>query len=277
MKPIRKKRHFDIPLVRRMLLLICGLTVLVESHALTTVNDSTHREKEVTVLTGICTLSSIDELYSFQKYSGNNVFIGMTVGLKSLKNWHYINVLYSGINRAPQTPPSSGFIDEGRCKELKSMVMDLDYKYFRKIYSRHLNIFVSANWINHFNLTKGYRPEIMLSSFAPGVMVNCTRKRHSLGMQLAVPVVSLTLRNAYHISHVQTSENYDHMQYIKDNLHVQSLGELRIMYAQLTYRYSFSEKFCLETQYHLRYISDSEPRRLKSASGFYCLGLTCKF
>jgi hypothetical protein len=277
MKSIGKKRNPDIPSIKRMLLLICMLFVLVKTHALTTGDDSTHSTKEIGVLTGVCTLSSIDELYSFQKYSGSNAFIGMTVGINSAKSSHCLHLMYSGMTRNPQVSPSSSILNEERNKELESTIMNLDYRYLRKIYAHQWNIFVSANWINRLNFTKGYKPEMVLSSFAPGLAVDYTRKRLSLGLQVALPVVSLTLRNAYHISHVQTNGDYNEQQYIKDNLRVQSLHELKMVEAQLTYRYLISNRLYLDAQYHFSYISDSEPRKLRSASGIYGIGLTCNF
>ena len=272
-----KKKCFNIYWSKKILLLIFGLAALVESHAQKKIEDSTHRAKEITVLTGLCTLSSIDELYSFQKYSGSNVFIGLTLGLKSPKNQHYINILYSSINRSPQTPSSIVFIDEERYKKIKSTVINSNYSYLRRIHSRHLDLFISANWINNFNFTQGYRPEFIFSSLAPGVMVNYSKGKQKLGLHFAVPIVSLSLRNAYHISQVQTNDGYDDLSYIKHNLCIQSLGKLKIVYAKLTYRYSFSAKFDLDMQYQLSYISNEEPRSLKSASGLYGIGLTYNF
>jgi hypothetical protein len=277
MKCTLHKKCIDIQLLKRTLLIIVIFAVFMDKFAAAKGNDSIAIKKEVTILSGLCTLSSIDELYSFQKYSGSNAFIGLSVGFKSPENQHYLNMFFSSFDRTPRIPASLAYMDEERFKEINTKVAEFNYNYLHRIYSQYFNFFVSANWINSLNYTIGDKPEMVFSSLAPGVVINYTKGKNSLDFQLNLPIVSLTLRNAYHISQVQTNEKYNFLKYVKDNIRVQSLGELRIVYAKLAYRYSISRKFDLDAQYILRYISDNVPRSLKSASGLYCLGLTSNF
>jgi|WetSurMetagenome_2_1015567.scaffolds.fasta_scaffold107131_2 hypothetical protein len=252
---------------------------LVNATAAELTNDTIPRVKELTLKGGIWNMGSVDELYSFQRYSGHGVLAGVTFRIKSARSQHHLSINYARVTRIPANTSinSQTYLDETRYLGFTSIMLDVNYSYLREICSRKIRVFASANWINSLNYTLDENPELVFSSLALGLTVHYNLKKHGLDIELSAPLLSLTLRDPYHISQAQTNEDYSAFQYIKDNAQVQSLGGLRIIYARLDYRYTITRHFSAGFQYEFRYISDTEPRKLRSASGLYTIGLTYTF
>lgn len=243
------------------------------------VKDSTQlRKHEIGIYTGYLTLSSIDELYSFQKYSGANVFGGISYTYSSGKNIHQVYTAFSSVWRTPQitVPPSYIRFYESRYRGVYSANYDLNYSFMRKVRLGNPGIYISGSLLNHFNLSNDGNPEIYFSSIGAGLYVTYAYKRQIIGFASSFPLFSFVLRNNYHTSSAQEklSTGFD---YVKENGRFYFPDKLFIVYAQVAYSYALSQRFNLGIQYGFRYISAPEPRTLKSVSGLYSIGLTYKF
>jgi hypothetical protein len=241
-------------------------------------NDSIMRKNEISLWTGYLSLGSVDELYSFQKYTGGGFAIGASYKHQSGKVVHYVNTNFSSMKRGPHVPENAGYtyLFETRYNGITTTIFDLNYSFMRKLYDRKLVVFLTGNVFNSVNMTDYRTPEILYSSLGIGAAANYTHRKQCVGFTFSMPLASFILRNNYHISSAQT-ESLAGLDYVKENARVEAIGKLFIFYAGFTYAYAVSQKFNIEAQYQFRYISDKEPRELKSVSGLYFLGLTYKF
>lgn len=236
------------------------------------------RKHEIGIYSGYLSLSSIDELYSFQKYSGGNIFVGAFYTYSKDKNIHHISTTFSYLQRTPDIPSTPSYVQfyESRYKSIYSMVSDINYSFLRKVYNGNPGIYISGNLFNHFNMSNDGNPEIYYTSVGAGLFVNYTFKKQSIGLATSFPVFSFVLRNNYHTSSAQ-NERSTGLDYVKENGRFSFPDKLFVINAQIAYSYSLSRHFDFGIQYGFRYISDSEPRNLQSVSGLYSLGLTYKF
>jgi hypothetical protein len=243
------------------------------------VKDSTLlRKHEIGIYTGYLSLSSIDELYSFQKYSGGNVFGGVSYAYSSGKNIHQIYTAFSSLRRSAEKPSLPSYVQfyESRYKGIYSVCYDINYSFLRKVFHRNPCIYVSGHLFNHFNMSNDGNPEIYYTSIGAGLYVTYEYKRQQIGFASSFPFFSFVLRNNYHTSSAQ-DEVLSGFDYVKENGRFCFPDKLFILYAQVSYSYSLSQRFNVGMQYGFRYISDIEPRTLKSVSGLYSIGLTYKF
>ncbi|HLO59542.1 MAG TPA: hypothetical protein VK179_12420 [Bacteroidales bacterium] len=241
-------------------------------------NDSVKSPVEISVFGGLWNLASIDEMYSFQKFYGDHMFWGLSFALTSTRHRHLITVQYSEITRRPENFIYTEGLVEQRYKQMKSLLVDVDYSYQRLVLQGNLSVYVLMNCMNASNYTlKEDDPEIFLSSVAPGVELQYRKKKHYFGLDITIPVISLALREPYYISNPQTGDHISQMEHIEDNLKVQSFGSLKVLNSLVHYQYRFSQQVAFDARYQYRYISDRVPRPLRSVSGIYSAGLTFIF
>lgn len=243
------------------------------------VKDSTRmRTHEIGIYTGYLTLSSIDELYSFQKYSGGNVFGGVSYAYSSGRNIHQIYTAFSSVRRSSQIPSLPSYVQfyESRYKGIYSACYDVNYSFLRKMNRGNPGIYISGHLFNHFNMSNDGNPEIYYTSIGAGLYVTYAYKRQRIGFASSFPLFSFVLRNNYHTSTAQDEITYG-FDYVRENGRYRFPYKLFIVYAQVAYSYSLSQLFNLGMHYGFRYISGKEPRTLKSVSGLYSIGLTYKF
>ncbi len=266
-------------IVKKSLILLVVLLLAWDSCvALPPGNDSIKKHMDVSLYGGIWNLASIDEMYSFQKYYGNHFFGGLSFGFIKPQSRHLISFQYSEIKRRCNHFIYSDGLLEHRYQVMNSMIIDLDYSYQRSIHTGDLTIFASITWMNSFNYTVNEDdPEVFLSSLAPGALLEYKFKKHIIGLDFSVPVISLALRDPYYISEAQTDEDYDELKYLIDNLKVESFGNLAVLNAKLHYQYPLSKRIAFDARYQFRYISYQEPRPLRSVSGIYSAGFTINF
>ncbi len=241
-------------------------------------HDSLYHRKEITIYGGIWNHASIDEMYSFQKFSGYGLFGGISYRAMFSRIRHSFVVQYAEITRKPDAEVNSSDLIEHRYNELKSMMIDFDYSFQRKVYSGPIMVFVTASWMNSLNYSLNEDdPEVFLSSIAPGLALEYVHKKHTFGIDFSIPIVSLALRDPYHISQPQLDDEYSELQYLKENLKIRSFGNLKVLCSQINYRFQLSKRFLFDVRYQFRYISYKEPRPLRSVSGIYSAGFTYIF
>lgn len=241
-------------------------------------SDSTKKHIEVSLYGGIWNLASIDEMYSFQKFYGNHFFGGLSFGFIKPKSRHLISFQYSEIKRRCNHFIYSDNLIEHRYQVMNSMMIDVDYTYQRRVLPGDLTIFASITWMNSFNYTLNEDdPEVFLSALAPGALLEYRTRKHVIGLDFSVPVVSLALRDPYYISEAQTDDDYDELNYLMDNLKIESFGNLIVLNAKLHYQYQLSSRIAFDARYQFRSISYQQPRPLRSVSGIYSAGFTINF
>lgn len=250
----------------------------LSSRALPSDNDSTKRHFEVSLIGGVWNLASIDEMYSFQKFHGNHLFGGLSLGIINEKSRHLISFQYSEIKRKCDHLIYSDGLLEQRYHAMNSMMLDIDYSYLRRIRAGDLTLFATISWMNSFNYTVNEDdPEVFLSSVAPGIALQYKLKKHVFWFDCSVPVISLAIRDPYYASEAQTDEGYDELEYLMDNLRLESFGDLTVLNAKLHYQYPLSRRIAVDARYQFRYINYQEPRPLRSVSGLYSAGFTIIF
>ena len=231
--------------------------------------------------TGICSYSSIDELYSFKEYTGSDMSFELQYTYHALKTMQNVNINYTSIERMPLnlTIPGNFIAADDRYRKLVSLIVELNYGYLRKIWTNKLDVFAGASFFNSFNMSFAsyYVPELMISSIAPGLYFEKKYNPHAFKLQFSVPLISITLRNNYSTARPQNYEKSDDIKYVRDNIQVQFPDKLFVVYTKIGYEYALRNRLNLSTQYTFVYVNNTFPRQLTSVKGNYTIGISYKF
>ena len=240
--------------------------------------------KELQLNAGYYNLGSVDEIYSYNLYSGSDICYGITYthGKKPVRQ--ILTMRFSMIKRHPGSLILSDniFANDSRERYLNSFLFEVFDTYQFPISLKgadFLRFWVTGTWLTSVNLTTNSNsvPELIQSGLAPGAFLETNFPRHNFHCQLSVPIISWTIRNNYSQSMTQNYEKLDKFYFIKMNDQLQFPNTLLAVYSNIGYDFSISRKFKLGYNYDFRYIYNSSPRKLKSVSGIYTLGLTYKF
>lgn len=247
-------------------------------------SDTSKYPKQLQVNAGYYNLGSIDEIYSYNLYSGSDFCYGLkyTYGKRPVRQ--IISIHFSTINRRPHSLilAENLVASDARERILNSFVADAFYTCQFPIELKgadYLRFWVTGTWLTTFNITlNSYgTPELVQSGLAPGAFLETNFKRHNFHCQLSVPIISWTLRNSYSQSMTQNFEKINTFNFIRSNDQLQFPNTLLAVYSNIGYVFSLSSRFNIECEYDFRYIYNSSPRKLESVSGIYSFGLTYKF
>lgn len=246
--------------------------------------DSSKYPKQLQVNAGYYNLGSIDEIYSYNLYSGSNYCYGLkyTYGKRPVRQ--IISIRFSTINRRPRSLilAENLVASDARERILNSFLADALYTCQFPVELKgfdNLRFWVTGTWLTTVNITlNSYgTPELVQSGLAPGAFLETNFKRHNFHCQLSVPIISWTLRSNYSQSMTQDFEKINTFIFIRSNDQLQFPNTLLALYCNIGYDFSLTNRFNLVCEYDFRYIYNSSPRKLESVSGIYSVGLTYKF
>jgi hypothetical protein len=241
-------------------------------------------QKKIQINVGYYNLGSIDEIYSYNKYSGNNVCYGLKYYSGKEPAREFTSFRFAMVDRKP----GSLVIDKNlvgetdRARVLNSFLFEAIYSYQYPInlhLSDNFKFFVTGDWITTVNITTNSFgvPELIRSGISPGAMLEANIKRHYLSGRFSIPIISWTVRNNYSQSMTQNYESLDKFAFIKQNDQLQFPNTLMEIDAEIEYCFNLSKRFNIGCEYDFRYMYNSSPRQLESITGIYTVGLTYKF
>jgi hypothetical protein len=240
--------------------------------------------KELQLNAGYYNLGSVDEIYSNNLYSGSDICYGVryTHGKESVRQ--IFSMRFSMIERRPGSLKLNDKIVaiDARERVLHSFLFEAfdTYQFPIKLKGADfLRFWVTGTWLTTVNITTNSNgvPELIQSGLAPGAFLETNFPRHNFHCQLAIPIISWTVRNNYSQSMTQNYEKLDKFYFIRMNDQLQLPNTLLSVYSNVGYDFSISKRFKMECSYDFRYMYNSSPRKLESVSGIYTLGLTYKF
>lgn len=246
--------------------------------------DTSKYPKQLQVNAGYYNLGSIDEIYSYNLYSGSDFCSGLkyTYGKRPVRQ--IISIRFSTINRRPHSLTlDENLVDsDARERILNSFLAEAFYTCQYPIELKgadYLRFWVTGTWLTTVNITSNSygTPELVQSGLAPGAFLETNFKRHNFHYQLSIPIVSWTLRNSYSQSMTQNFEKINTFDFIRTNDQLQFPNTLLAVYSNIGYVFTLSNRFNIECEYDFRYTYNSSPRKLESVSGIYSFGLTYKF
>jgi hypothetical protein len=249
-----------------------------------TKNDKTKIPKKLQLNAGYYNLGSIDEIYSYNLYSGSDICYGLkfTYGKKPVRQ--ILTMRFSMIDRHPGSLDlTKDIVAEGaRERVINSFLFEVFDTYQFPIELKgadFLRFWVTGTWLTTVNITSNSNgvPELVLSGLAPGAFLETNFPRHNFHCQLTVPIISWTVRNNYSQSMTQNYESLNKFAFVVQNDQLQFPNTLLAIYSELGYDFAISKWLNLSCEYDFRYMYNTSPRKLESVSGIYLFGLTYKF
>ena len=234
--------------------------------------------KDLSVTAGYLNLGSVDELYSYSRYSGNSVFPrvrleGIDEGAKEVTD-----IKLTVMNRYPSVDLPEDIMYYNRLEYLQTFLYEqnetFNYPEPRISNEKH-KFYYAINWYTYVNITlnSASMPELLLSSLGPGMTYAFKHGRHHLYASASAALVSYTCRNSYGAGLAQDYERFSFLKFIVGNSRIQTVLNLQTVLANINYQFDLNEKTYLEFNYDFRFIHDSKPRNLTSASGMYSMGV----
>jgi hypothetical protein len=241
-------------------------------------------QKKLQLNTGYYNMGSIDEIYSYNRYSGSNLCYGLKYYYGKGPAREFTALRFATIDRTPGTLAIDKNLvgENARERVLNSFLFEGIYSYQYPIdlhMGRHFNFFVTGDWITTVNITSNSYgvPELIRTGISPGAMLEANFKRHTFNGRFSIPVISWTVRNGYSQSMTQNYESLDKFAFVKQNDQLQFPNTLMEIDAEIEYNFNLSKRFNIGCEYDFRYMYNSSPRKLESATGIYSVGLTYKF
>lgn len=243
----------------------------------TTAKDSIKKSK-ICFYSGLSTLSSIDELYSSQIFSGRNICYGLKYTFSNNKLKHVLKLDYSKIERYLKPYPYFNYYYDRRYFDFVSQLIEFDYTFmyqFKTKIPQIFNIFFTGSLINYLNLIQNNDPELISCNISPGFYFITNGVKHQFSFKLSLPVLSFVTRNNYA---TETAQNYETYHFsIKENTHIQSLNTFFAVFTNIGYEVHLKYNISITTQYSFFYIHSTYPRPLKLVNGEYIMGLAYSF
>lgn len=241
------------------------------------------RQNSILINSGYFNYASIDNLFSDNVYSGGNLFYGLKYDSKKINLIHSA-IKFSIFDRVPkslQIDPSLATADS-RFVNIKQFHFEMENIYRYKVLdskSKYANIYFSTNWctLADWVMNDQMNPELIISSIAPGFYYEYNIKNIKLYIQFSTSLLSYTCRNSYSFSRSDDNETYGSIDFLKDNSHIQFPNTLITYLTNAGFNINISKHWGINGEYYFRYITDSEPRVLKSVTNICSIGLTYTF
>jgi hypothetical protein len=240
--------------------------------------------KKISINSDYYNLGSIDELYSPFLYSGANIAYGLKFMDGNRKKNHQLAFRYATIERTPKNMflDASLFpVDDFNLLKRSFLFEAFDaYRFLiEKASAGTFRLYATGSWFTTVNVTTNANslPELIESGLGAGFYGEKTFDRHKLRAELAIPLITCTVRNNYSLSMTQNYEQLSKLAFIVQNSQLQFPNSLMAVFSIFGYEYALSKHFNIEGEYHFRYMLNTSPRLLRSVAGIYSLGLTYQF
>jgi hypothetical protein len=240
--------------------------------------------KKLQLNAGYYNMGSVDEIYSYNLYSGSDICYGLrySYGKNSLRK--QLSFRFSMIERSPGTLTLTDKIVavDARERVLNSFLFEAFDTYRFPIELKgadFLRFWVTGTWMTTVNISSNSYgiPELIQSGLAPGAFLETTFPKHNIHGQLWMPIISWTVRNNYSQSMTQNYESLSKFAFVLQNSQLQFPNTLLAVFSEIGYDFAVSKRLNLGCDYNFRYMNNSSPRKLESISGIYSFGLTYKF
>jgi len=232
------------------------------------------RPKTISFQPGYLNYGSIDELYSFDIYSGGGIL--WSIGFdKEKKISCRTEFNFSLFNRYPQNTIIDDRVapENHRMRVINHFHLDISDRYFFPINTRseRIGLYAVLQWFTSIDIIRNQSmmPELLLSSLAPGVFAEYSYGKHSLDASATTSLISYTCRSNYSNFLVQDYEKLSIWEFVKVNSMIQSPFSFRTLLLQFDYKYSLSPRWSVKTGYSFRYMHNEIPRTLKVVTGIY--------
>ncbi len=244
----------------------------------TAVKDSIRKSK-LYFYSDLSTLSSIDELYSSEIFSGRNIGYGLKYTFSKNKVNHVFKLDYYKIERYLKPYPDfKNYYYDRRYYDFVSQLIEFDYTfmYQSKIKIPQIfDVYFTGSLINYLNLIQEKDPELISCNVSPGFFINTNGVRHQFNLKVSIPILSLVIRNNYATQQAQDYETYHFS--LMENMKIQSLKTLFMVFMDIGYEIHLKYNITINTQYSFVYIHNSNPRPLHLVNGEYFIGLAYSF
>lgn len=249
-----------------------------------TVKPENKKSHKIGLNTGLYNFGSIDELYSFARYSGQ----GMSYGFKlwdghSNKN-HLLSLRYAMIQRHPnglQLDTNYFAVTDPNLVKNSFMFEAIDhYRYLIKsVSNQYIKLYGEGVWLTSVNITTNANslPELIQSGVGAGLYSTANLRKHQFSAEIHVPLVTLTVRNSYSMSLTQNYEKLSKLAFIRQNDQLQFPNSLLALNTTLEYEYAISKQLSVSGEYNLRLMLNTSPRPLRSINSIYSMNLLFKY
>jgi hypothetical protein len=216
-------------------------------------------------------------LYSFKIYTGIGFNINVKYSFGKGMSFHSFNFGYSLISRHPDNIiiPENYNLLNNRYRQIKSLIIDFNYSYLRKLDVDFATIYISGNFLSSINKTYNSELEWLYFAIGPGFHILKNIKKSSLNVGITFPIASCTLRNSYYILGAQTYDQNEHNFNLKDILNLNFFPKSLMIYTTIEYKHSLAKKFIILANYNFRYLRIKYPRMLEGIFTNYNIG--CSF
>jgi hypothetical protein len=240
--------------------------------------------KKIQLNAGYYNMGSVDEIYSYNQYSGSDICYGLKYSHGKKPVRQILSIRFSMIERRPGSLTLTDKIVaiDARERVLNSLLFDVFDSYQFPIKLKgvdFLRFWITGTWMTTVNITSNSYgvPELIQSGLATGAYLETNFLRHNFYFLISVPVISWTVRNNYSQSMTQNYESLSKFAFVMQNSQLQFPNTLLAVFTELGYEFSISKRLNLGCDYNFRYMFNSSPRKLESISGIYSFGLTYKF
>ncbi|MBN2805199.1 MAG: hypothetical protein JXR22_00945, partial [Prolixibacteraceae bacterium] len=241
--------------------LVLFLFLLNSRDGRATDNPANIESHKIGLNTGLYNFGSIDELYSFARYSGR----GMSYGLKfwngqTNKN-HLLSLRFAMIERHPnglQLDPKYFALTDPNLVKNSFMFEAIDhYRYLIKsVSNQYIKLYGEGVWVTSVNITTNANslPELIQSGIGAGLYATAAYKKHLFSGEMHVPLLTWTVRNNYSMSMTQNYEKLSKWAFIRQNDQLQFPNTLLALNTSLEYEYAILKQLSISGEYQLRFM-----------------------
>jgi hypothetical protein len=234
--------------------------------------------------TGLYNFGSIDELYSFARYSGQGMCYGLKLWDGHTNKNHLLSLRYAMIQRHPNglhlDPKYFANTDPNLVKNSFMFEAIDHYRYLIKsVSNQYIKLYGEGVWATSVNITTNANslPELIQSGVGAGLYATAAYKKHLLSGEIHVPLITWTVRNSYSMSMTQNYEKLSKLAFIRQNDQLQFPNSLLALNTSLEYEYAISKLLSISGEYNLRLMLNTSPRTLRSVNSIYSLNLLFKY
>jgi hypothetical protein len=235
------------------------------------------------IRTGIVSSASADLLYSPLVYSGKSIGVGLSFGKEKSRSTSETSIYFHLTTKKSATLENQIRSFERGHYLLEKQSFNLKIRDYRRFEisgteSLGLKLYFSGLWFTSINITTNAMglPELVQTGLAPGFCAIKSAGRHQISIDAHVSLLSLSIRNNYSMSAPQTYERFSKLNFIRQNIRLQSAFSDRQIFARLSYQYPIGRVLHATAAYEFGYLHNTQPKNLRSVEGFYSLAILYK-
>ncbi len=272
-----------VPISSTILIILLTSVFLTQAQTPQTEESSTKRRPYLGVRSGMVSSASADLLYSPLVYTGKSIGIGLVFGKEKSRSASETSIYYHRTTKSPSTLENQIRSFERGHFLLEKQSFNLKIRNYRRYSipgteSLGLKLYFSGLWFTSINITTNAMglPELVQTGLAPGFCAVQRVGHHQISLDAHVSLLSLSIRNNYSMSATQTYERFSKLNFIRQNIRLQSAFSDRQVFARLSYQYPIGRALHASAAYEFGYLHNTLPKSLRSVEGFYSLSILYK-